>query len=171
MSQNPIAHKDGLVLQKMPDELLVYDLETNKAHCLNETSAFVWHACDGNNSVSEITALFGNQSGERVPEELIWLAIDQLSSKNLLEKPMDLKLNGQTRREVIKKIGLATVIALPLISSLAAPTSVLAVVSCTGGCTVGGLNPTTCASGCTCRSSNGLSNCAEGETGCTCRTT
>jgi hypothetical protein len=45
-------------------------------------------------------------------------------------------LNGQTRREVIKKIGLASVIALPLVASLAAPSSVLAVVSCpTVACT------------------------------------
>lgn len=154
MTHNPIARKDGLVLQEMPDELLVYDLETNKAHCLNETSAFVWHACDGNNSVSEITELFGNQSGERVPEELIWLAIDQLSSKNLLEKPMDLKSNGQTRREVIKKIGLATVIALPLISSLAAPTSVLAVGSCAGGCST--TTPCANSTACACTANGGI---------------
>nr|MDQ3374378.1 PqqD family protein [Acidobacteriota bacterium] len=130
MSQNPIARKAGLVLQEMPDELLVYDLDTNKAHCLNQTSAFVWKACNGKNTVGDISRLFGTDAGNSVPEDLVWLAIDQLSQNNLLENKISPKLNGQTRREVIKKIGLASVIALPLVASLAAPSSVLAVVSC-----------------------------------------
>ena len=134
MSQNPIARKNGLVLQEMPDELLVYDLDTNKAHCLNQTSAFVWKACNGKNTVSDISSLYGNYAGDSVPEDLVWLAIDQLSQNNLLENKIASKLNGQTRRELIKKIGLASVIALPLVASLAAPTSVYAVVSCGAIC-------------------------------------
>ncbi len=130
MSQIPVARKEGLVIQEMPDEVLVYDLETNKAHCLNQTSAFVWKACDGKKSVVEISKLLGNS----VPEDLVWLAIDQLSEKNLLESKLSLSSKGQSRREVIKKIGLASVIALPFVASLAAPTSVLAVVSCNQAC-------------------------------------
>ncbi|MCA1626062.1 MAG: PqqD family protein [Acidobacteria bacterium] len=119
-----------MVIQEMPDEVLVYDLETNKAHCLNQTSAFVWKACDGKKSVVEISKLLGNS----VSEDLVWLAIDQLSEKNLLESKLSLSSRGQSRREAIKKIGLASVIALPFVASLAAPTSVLAVVSCGQAC-------------------------------------
>ncbi len=50
-SQVPIARKEGLVIQEMPEEVLVYDLDTNKAHCLNQTAAFVWKSCDGKNSI------------------------------------------------------------------------------------------------------------------------
>ena len=46
-SQVPVARKQGLVVQEMPDEVLIYDLDTNKAHCLNQTAAFVWKSCDG----------------------------------------------------------------------------------------------------------------------------
>ncbi len=140
-SQKPTARKDGLVIQEMPDEILVFDLETNKAHCLNETAAFVWKACDGKNSVADITKLFGNQSGTPVQEDLVWLAIDQLNENNLLEAELKADFNGQSRREVIKKIGLAAVIALPIISSLVAPTAALA-VTCSGTqgstCVLGG---------------------------------
>ena len=122
-SQKPVARQTGLVIQEMPDEILVFDLETNKAHCLNQTAAFVWKACDGKNSVAEITRLFGSQSGKPVEEDLIWLAIDQLSDNNLLEEQIKADFKNQTRREVIKKIGLAAVIALPLVSSLIAPTA------------------------------------------------
>ena len=144
--QLPVARKEGLVIQELPDEILVYDLKINKAHCLNETAAFVWKACDGKNSVADITKLFGNKSNSQVPEDLIWLALDQLSENNLLEKELEAKLKGQTRREVIKKIGLASIVALPIISALIFPQSALAVfcpssicsnVGGTGGCDPG----------------------------------
>lgn len=129
-SQNPTARKNGLVIQEMPEEVLVYDLNTNKAHCLNETAAFVWKECDGKNSVSDIIKNFENQSGNKLNEDLVWLAIDQLSEKDLLENGFETKFAGQNRREVLKKVGLAAVVALPLVSSLTAPTSVLAAASC-----------------------------------------
>ena len=129
-SQYPSARKSGLVVQEMPDEVLVYDLDTNKAHCLNETAAFVWKACDGKTSVSEIAEIVDTKSGARISEELVWLAIDQLSENNLLETELRADFAGQSRRDVIKKIGLASMVAIPVIASLVAPTSVLASTSC-----------------------------------------
>jgi hypothetical protein len=157
-SQKPAARKEGLVIQEMPDEVLVFDLETNKAHCLNETAAFVWKACDGKNSVADITKLFGNQSGTPVQENLVWLAIDQLNENNLLEAELKADFNGQSRREVIKKIGLAAVIALPIISSLVAPTAALA-VTCSGvngtGCVLASGTSSTCCGGVCCNPAAG----------------
>lgn len=144
--QLPIARKDGLVVQETPESVLVYDLETNKAHCLNETAAFIWKVCDGQTSIAEITALFADQTGKNVDENLVWLAIDQLNDNNLLTGSVTSELAGQSRREVIKKIGLGAVIALPIVASLTAPTSVLAAASCT--CTAG--NPVTCVTQTTC---------------------
>ncbi len=62
----PEARKDGLVIQDLPEEILVYDLNTNKAHCLNQTAAYVWQVCDGNNSVTDITKLFAKQFGGQI---------------------------------------------------------------------------------------------------------
>ena len=121
-----MARQEGLVIQELPDEILVFDLETNKAHCLNQTAAFVWKSCDGEKSVTDIVRLLGNESGNPVPEDLVWLAIDQLNENNLLNEPVTANFKNQTRREVIKRIGLAAVIALPLVSSLVAPTAALA---------------------------------------------
>lgn len=129
-SQKPVARREGLVVQEMPDEVLVFDTETNKAHCLNETAAFVWKACDGNRSVAEITKLFGDESGKPVDENLVWLAIDQLNESKLLAEELKPNFGGQSRREVIKKMGLAAVVALPIVASLVAPTAALA-VTCT----------------------------------------
>jgi Coenzyme PQQ synthesis protein D (PqqD) len=138
-SQIPIARKDGLVIQETTDEVLVYDLTSNKAHCLNQTAAFVWKSCDGNNSISDITNRFQKEIGSSVHEDLVWLAIDQLNDKNLLEKDLTADFAGRSRREVIKKIGLAAVIALPIVASLTAPSSAMAASSCVcnspGNCT------------------------------------
>lgn len=129
-SQRPIARKTGLVVQEVPDEVLVYDLESNKAHCLNHSAAIIWKSCDGNNSVSDIANLVEAQAGGKVTEDFVWLAIDQLSENNLLEKQVASTFGGTSRREVIKKIGLASMVAIPVIASLVAPQSALAASSC-----------------------------------------
>lgn len=129
-SQIPVARKQGLVVQEMPEEVLIYDLDTNKAHCLNKTAAFVWKSCDGNKSIADITKSFENDFGSVVDEDLVWLAIEQLGDKNLLSESLKTNFKGQTRRDVIKKIGFAAVVALPVVASLAAPSSALASASC-----------------------------------------
>ena len=125
-SQFPAARKNALVVQDMPDEVLVYDLKTNKAHCLNQTAARVWRACDGKTSISEIAEQFGNGANE----DMVWLAIDQLGESDVLENEVVSKFKGQSRRDVIKKIGLASIIAVPVIASLVAPQNALAATSC-----------------------------------------
>ena len=136
-AQFPVARKSGLVVQEMPDEVLVYDLDSNKAHCLNQTAASVWKACDGKTSVSEIARFFGDGHNE----DLVWLAIDQLSENNLLQEKVGTRFQGQSRRAVIKKIGLASMVAIPVIASLVAPQNARAAQSCNcvnnGQCTSG----------------------------------
>lgn len=129
-SDFPTARTAGLVVQEVPDEVLVYDLERERAHCLNQTAAMVWRACDGNTSVKEIGHVIGSKTGHPVSDDLVWLAIDQLNEHDLLTAEIKPKFAGESRREVLKKIGLASMIALPIIASLAAPQSVLANVSC-----------------------------------------
>lgn len=139
----PIARKAGLVIQEVPEEVLVYDLDTNKAHCLNQTAAMVWKACDGKTSISEIAALLEKESGNQVNDDLIWLAIDQLNENSLLEEQTAMVFERNGRRDAIKKIGMASMIALPIVASLAAPRSALASVSCQ--CSI---STTECQSGC-----------------------
>jgi len=129
-SQYPVARKNGLVIQEVPDEVLVYDTDTDRAHCLNKTAAAVWRSCDGNNSVSDITKLLEVELGNKVSDDLVWLAIDQLSENSLLDAKIEPKFAGQSRREVLKKIGFASIVAVPVIASLVAPKNVLASTSC-----------------------------------------
>lgn len=119
----PKARKEDLVVQESDGEILIYDLNTNKAFCLNETSALIWQACDGHKEVSEIAGLLGEKLDSTVNDDFVWLALDQLKKENLIENKDELviDLGGVSRREAIKKVGLGTMIALPLISSIIAP--------------------------------------------------
>ena len=125
-----MARQNGLVVQEMPDEILIYDLDTNKAHCLNHSAATVWKLCDGNNSVAEIVQLFEENNSGKVTEDFVWLAIDQLNQNGLLDGSIAPRFAGQSRRQVLKTIGLASMVALPVIASLVAPKNALGAISC-----------------------------------------
>ena len=124
---NPMARQNGIVVQEMPDEVLVYDLDSNKAHCLNQSAALVWKSCDGTNTVGDIVKQFDG----KVTEDFVWLAIDQLNENGLLQNEVAPRFAGQSRRQVLKTIGLASMVALPVIASLVAPSNALGATSCT----------------------------------------
>jgi hypothetical protein len=133
----PLSRKDEIVVQELNGEILIYDLSTNKAFCLNETSSLVWEACDGSKSVSEISRLVSRKLNAPANEDLIWLALDQLKKEKLIANSEEVvsHFEGMPRREVIKKVGLASVIALPIVGSLVAPKSAMAQASaCIGNC-------------------------------------
>lgn len=129
----PLRRTEDIVVQKSGDELLVYDLSENKAACLNKTSALVLDLCDGTRTVSEIRKSLGKTLKSPVNEDLVILALDQLNKNNLLENGDSLKVNFEdvSRRSIIQKIALSSVIALPIISSIIAPRSAHA-QSCIG---------------------------------------
>jgi len=158
-SINPVARQTGLVVQEMPGEVLVYDLDSNKAHCLNESAALVWRSCDGSNSISDIINQFESNGSGKVSEDFVWLAIDQLNENGLLDSDVAPRFKGQSRRQVLKTIGLASMVALPVIASLVAPQSALGAISC--ACTA----PSACTQMTGCQSTvncNGAGICAPG---------
>lgn len=128
MSYKPLSRKSELVDQSVGNETLIYDLRINKALCMNETSALVYELADGNRTVAEISELMTIKLKDLVGEELIYLALSELKKNNLLENESKLTENfgGLSRREIIKKVGLASMVTLPVISGLLAPNSATA---------------------------------------------
>jgi hypothetical protein len=134
----PKSRKDSLVVQELDGEVLIYDLQNDKAFCLNMTSATVWQACDGSRNVSDINDFVGEKLNSKSNEDLVWLALDQLKKEKLIENHSELnnRFEGMSRREVVKKVGLASVIALSIVASLVAPLAAHAVSGCpTAACT------------------------------------
>lgn len=152
MNIKPISRKQNIVVQELENELLVYDLQTNKAFCLNETSAMIFQLCDGKRSVSELADALSIKLKTLVSEDFVRLTLHELNRDGLLENPDEIKtyLNGINRREIVKKIGLASLIALPIVSSVIAPSaamaasgqlSLLAACSANPDCASGFCNP------------------------------
>src|SRR5262245_32635184 len=105
-SQEVLARHEDLVVQELPDEVLVYDLKQHKAHCLNKTASFIWQHCDGQTSVPEIAGLLKQESGSPVNEEVVWYAIDKLGKADLLtEKFTSPVQDGLSRRRMIRRLG------------------------------------------------------------------
>lgn len=124
----PVSRQTNIVVQELENEFLIYDLSINKAFCLNQTSALVFQLCDGKNSVAEISDLMSKKLKTLVSEDLVWLALEGLRKDNLLENDKELTnhLAGLSRREAVKKVGLASMVALPVIASVVAPDAVMA---------------------------------------------
>jgi len=120
----PVARTRNLVVKELSDETLIYDLDSDEAHCLNQTAALIWKNCDGNTSVSGLRGLIEKEIDLAVPEEVVWLALDQLEKSRLIEDvpPKPQVLVGMRRRQLIKTLGIAT-IALPMIISIVSPTA------------------------------------------------
>src|SRR5688572_14272760 len=99
----PSARTHKLIVKELPDETLVYDLESDKAHCLNHTAAWVWKNCDGQKTVSELSASLAKETDRAVDESLIWLALDQLERYDLMEvaPPLPVELAGINRRQLV----------------------------------------------------------------------
>ncbi len=151
----PLARKDGLVVQELPDEVLIYDLDRHKAHCLNPTAALVWNHCDGQMTMTEMIGILKEETHSPIDEDVVWLALDQLAKTHLLSEQV-IRPTGSgklNRRDVMRRIGWAAAVALPLVTSIVAPSAVQAVTCrapgqpCTTGvqCCSGVCNTTTCA--------------------------
>lgn len=125
-----MARQTGLVIQEVTDEVLVYDLDLDKAHCLNSSAAFVWKCCDGKNSILDIVRQFESDGRGKVTEDFVWLGIDKLIENGLLQNEVSPKFHRRSRRQVLKTIGMASVVALPIIASLVNPRKSYADVNC-----------------------------------------
>jgi hypothetical protein len=117
----PEARSEGLVVQHLAEEVLVYDQDRHKAHCLNQTAAMVWKECDGRRSVPEIAVKLSRELKGEVEQEVVWLAIEQLSRTHLLKERVGGGKVDASRREVMKRIGIGAAVALPAVTSILSP--------------------------------------------------
>jgi Coenzyme PQQ synthesis protein D (PqqD) len=121
----PVAREDELVIQELADEMLVYDLRRHRAHCLNHTAALIWKHCDGSQSVSDLATVLERALKTKIDEELVLMALTQLSKSRLLKDQIEPSVTSEkvSRRQMMKRIGAGAAIALPLITSIIAPTA------------------------------------------------
>jgi hypothetical protein len=120
-SERPRARTSDLVVKGVREEFLVYDLARHRAHSLNRVAAAVWRACDGTRGVAALGVAAARESGQPVPIEAVRYALQSLGRAQLLEGPVE--EGGLTRRQVMARLGTAAAAALPLVTTIVAPTA------------------------------------------------
>ena len=131
----PKARSAALVVEEVGDELFVYDESNECAHSLSATASQVWRACDGDTTVTALSARLD------MDDDTVERALAELDDCNLLDT--GLPVTGMTRREATlktAKVG-ATAASVPLIFSILAPVPAMAAtqqyciaLGCTSGC-------------------------------------
>jgi hypothetical protein len=128
----PRARSSDLLIRPLEDELLVYDLAGHEAHCLNRPAALVWERCDGKRTVAELAALLQTELGDHVDEDVVRAALAELDRRGLLDEDRASDWAPRlTRRQLLRRLGAAAAVALPVVTSLEAPTAAQA-ASCLG---------------------------------------
>jgi len=130
----PLARRDGLVVRDLAGETVVYDLARHEAHCLNETAAAVYRLADGRRDVAGIARDLAGDAGAG-NEEVVALALEQLGAVRLLEpSALPAGPRGLSRRDVMRRVAIGAAVALPLVSTVLAPTPAEAAATCVASC-------------------------------------
>lgn len=120
----PRARQDGLLVEMVGDELLLYDQESHTAHCLSPIAASVWRHCDGERDVTELAELTG------ASENVVGGAIHELGEKGLVDAEPPLLQStapGISRRQAIGRVArIGAAAATPFIVSATAATPAMA---------------------------------------------
>jgi hypothetical protein len=140
----PVARRDGLLTRELADELLVYDKDGHRAHCLNRTAAEVFRHADGTRTPADLALLLAPGASPAVGESVVAEALDRLAEAGLLET--EAAAAGWSRRTAIRRVGLGAAVLLPAIASIVAPTPAEAAATCVCDCT-GKDNGTPCSTG------------------------
>lgn len=128
----PCARQDGLAVQDLVTETVVYDLERHRAHTLNHTATLVWQCCDGETSIPDIARKVALELDRDVDEQLVWLALERLEHAGLLREKLE-RPALLSRRDLASRLRLvgALSLLLPVVTSVVAPTPARAGLSCT----------------------------------------
>lgn len=146
----PAVRTTSLVVERLADEVVVFDTVANQAHTLNRTAALVFGLADGRTPVAGIAAAVATELGTAPDESVVELALEQLGRAGLLEGVAP-AARGISRRQAMRRLGIAGAAAalLPLVQTIAAPTPAMA-ASPGGGGGGGGGGPCSSVAGSPC---------------------
>jgi hypothetical protein len=154
MNKSPVLpklRKANLVVRELSGETLIYNLETHRTFCLNETALLILDQCDGTTTIDQAVAALRGEANSQLTAELIWTTIQECREllDDIVETPM-----GHISRRRLLQTATALGIALPIVSSLVAPTAAYA-QSCAGDQQPCNINSPNCCSGAVCVETDG----------------
>ena len=130
---SPIFKKaQGLLIQHIGQETLVYSEALHKAYCLNPVAAQVWRLLDGVRTPEQIASAVTNALSTPVTEDLALFTISELRRDGLLseEDSSATVLAVPSRRDVMRQLGAGAVVMLPVVAAVMAPKAAQAYTGC-----------------------------------------
>ena len=127
----PRRIQQGISVQQVGTETLVYDGGRHMAYCLNESSSVIWKLANGERTVAQIRSEASIQLKTPVSEDLVLYAIGELRGDGLIE-PSSTARFGPTisRRAVLQRLGVGGAMLLPVVAAIVAPTAAQAYSGC-----------------------------------------
>lgn len=138
----PTARSHGLIVERLGEETLVYDTDTDRAHSLGPLASSVLDHCDGQSTIAAVAGRLG------LPQAHVLDALAELEGCGLLVR------DGLSRRDAVRKVavvGAAAAAGAPLIKSIVAPApaqagSPVCIATGQSGCLI---DPDCCSNCCT----------------------
>jgi hypothetical protein len=153
-STAPLARSEQLLVESVGEELVLYDVDKDEAHCLNPLAATVFAACDGSNDTALLAQLAADRLQRPVSPEDVDNVLAQLDEKALLTVAAPRREGGMSRRGFVRRAALVGAAAVPVVASVAAPRNAWAVASClSAGASCTGDSQCCTAQGLLCRNS------------------
>src|SRR5215510_8209919 len=84
---HPKARRGDVIVKEFERDCLLYDEQSLRVHELNGAAAIVWRHADGNTSIAELAAAVAAETELPADEEIVRLALTQLSKAGLMEGP------------------------------------------------------------------------------------
>jgi hypothetical protein len=144
----PVARAEGLLVEPVADETVVYDEKSKEAHCLSPLTAVVFANCDGHTTIEQLASLSAERLGEPVEVASVLDALAQLEERELMAAPA--KLRGElSRRDLFQRsaavaggaaMGTTLITTVVAPNAIAAQTATCANLLCCPCCTQSNLN-------------------------------
>jgi hypothetical protein len=156
---SPRVREEGLLVERLDTETVVYDTTTREAHCLAPLAAVVFAHADGRTPLESLASHAEETLGEPVSTEQVESALTQLSEARLLDEPEETRLSS--RRQMIRRSATfgAAAVGASLVTSIVTP-----VAASAASCNVGA--PCSSKTDCGPNPTNGSCHCAGTSTFC-----
>ena len=114
--------RSGLIVEKVRDELVIFNQERNEANALKPAAAVVFELCDGINGVGEMARELKANDLLPATDDAVLLILRELEDAHLVEiheRPQE----KTDRRILLKRVGAGAIAAamFPVITTITAP--------------------------------------------------
>jgi hypothetical protein len=126
----PRSIRQGISVQQIGTETLLYDERRHLAFCLNESSSVIWRLADGEHTIALIREAASAELKTQLSEDFVLYALGELRKDGLVE-PSEVEGRATiSRRAALQKLGVGGALLLPAIASIVAPTAAQAYSGC-----------------------------------------